>query len=576
MRFLFLLFSLFLISGLYGQTVLKKGQKISRSLSVKPAQYHLPADSSLSVGVIEISGQNMIIDFKNATLDGRQGSQKPDTYQGLAILVSGGKNITIRNLNVRGYKVGLLAKNVDGLVLEHCNLSYNYRQQLKSTQEQEDLSDRLNYATNEPEQWLRFGAGIYLKNCISPVLSGCTVRNGQNGLLLEGCREALIYNNDFSFNSGLGLGLYQSIHNRILYNNLDFNVRGFSNGVYNSGQGSSGLLITEQSSGNLVYKNSLTHGGFGLLLEAGKEGLKAKEEGSNDNIVRDNNFSFAVTNGIEANNSRNQFIHNRIFGCVYGFVGRYSFETLIEGNQFRDNRIAIMLTHGNSNTIYNNLFLRDKTAIRLWAGKEQLPTQDQRRHNYLIATNSFNSNQVVFDFQQTDSISGFGNTYNHYDTLFLADSILRAFSREENQEQLDELNKERNDSIPYIKTPRDPFRNGGRLAGQEAIRMTAWGPYSYDYPFIWNSNPGDTSIQMDFQIMGPPGKWRIISLKGIKDLSISRDSLPSRFSATRLNQGSVPIEIVAEFKGAAFTDQFGNRVPAGKPSRFIFKKIKGR
>jgi len=38
----------------------------------------------------------------------------------------------------------------------------------------------------------------------------------------------LVWNNDFSFNSGLGIGMYRSSHNTIMHNKIDWHVRGYS------------------------------------------------------------------------------------------------------------------------------------------------------------------------------------------------------------------------------------------------------------------------------------------------------------------------------------------------------------
>jgi hypothetical protein len=58
-----------------------------------------------------------------------------------------------------------MAKNCINLRIENSNFSYNYRQQLQSSWLQEDVSDWMSYHHNEQDEWLRYGAGIYLKDC---------------------------------------------------------------------------------------------------------------------------------------------------------------------------------------------------------------------------------------------------------------------------------------------------------------------------------------------------------------------------------------------------------------------------
>jgi hypothetical protein len=104
----------------------------------------------------------------------------------------------------------LLARNVEKLILENCDFSYNYRQHLNSTQEKEDMSDWMSYHHNENDEWLRYGAAVYLRGCNYAEIKNCKVTGGQNALMMTECNYGLIYNNDFSFNSGIGIGMYKS------------------------------------------------------------------------------------------------------------------------------------------------------------------------------------------------------------------------------------------------------------------------------------------------------------------------------------------------------------------------------
>ena len=116
----------------------------------------------------------------------------------------------------------------------------------------------MSYHHNEKDEWLRYGAAMYLRNCNGAVITQCAVTGGQNALMMMQCTDAVIYNNDFSFNSGIGLGMYRCSNNKVLYNRINFNVRGYSDGVYNRGQDSAGILVYEQSNDNLFYKNLRT------------------------------------------------------------------------------------------------------------------------------------------------------------------------------------------------------------------------------------------------------------------------------------------------------------------------------
>jgi parallel beta-helix repeat protein len=572
MRYLFLFSILFLSTAVLGQVRLTKGMKITKSTSITKAVYKISGDTSLQKGVIEIAGNNIVVDFKNAVIVGSNDKSRPDEFYGLAISVKG-SNITIKNLFVKGFKVALMAKNVHKLTIENCDFSYNYRQHLNSTQEKEDISDWMSYHRNEEDQWLRYGAAIYLRGCHYAKIKNNKVTGGQNALMMTECNNALVYNNDFSFNSGIGIGLYKSSYNQFLHNRVNFNVRGYSHGIYNRGQDSAGFLVYEQSNGNLFYKNSATHSGDGFFLWAGQTTMDTGKGGCNDNQLIENDFSYAPTNGIEVTFSSNKIVRNRIYECDHGIWGGYSFNTAIANNQFRNNRIAIAIEHGQNNIIDGNIFYRDKEAIRLWARAQQpadwgyAKYRDTRSVDYLITLNSFNNNDVVYNLSRTDSLKIFNNRYSFTDQIFKIDSTVT---------NIDSIEIVVPDTVAVeytIKGAMNAFQGNTKYAGRKNIMITEWGPYDFRYPLIWNTNPTDTSLQMNFKIFGPKGMWKIVSAKGIEKMNKVKDSLPSEFSALKLSNNRVDIEMILEYAGQGFTDPFGNKIPANKPYRFAFRKF---
>ena len=572
-RVITLLILVFTLSVTNGQTILKKGLVITRSTKIKKGTYTLDAYDSLDKSVIVIEGNNIVVDFAGATLNGNSKAQAPDQFHGVAIVVRNGKNITIKNLAAKGYKVAVIARNIQGLTIQNCDFSYNYRQHLNSTQQKEDISDWLTHHHNENDEWLRYGAAIYMRGCTGFTISNSRVTGGQNALMMMECNNGTVYNNDFSFNSGLGIGMYKSSGNKILYNKLDFNVRGYSHGVYNRGQDSAGILVYEQSSNNLFYNNSVTHGGDGFFLWAGQTTMDTGKGGCNNNRIVNNDFSYAPTNGIEVTFSSNHIIGNRVFECDHGIWGGYSYNTTISSNQFRNNNIAIAIEHGQHNTIADNIFFRDKEAIRLWSRKEQ-PSgwgyskyRDTRSVDYVMTLNSFNSNPIAYNITATDSLSIFNNRYSGVDEILKIDSSVT---------NIDSASKELPEMTavyPTLKNPISPFKGNARFAGRKNIMITEWGPYDFRYPLIWNTNPIDTSATMHFDVLGPKGKWKFVSVKGVEMDKMVVDTFPNSFSVKKLPAERTDIEIVAEYSGPAFTDQLGNHVPANTPTRFAYKQF---
>lgn len=556
-----------------------KAMKITKSTKIKKGTYKIDASAISGSSVITITGNNITIDFNNALLRGSNRKINPDEFFGVGIVIKNSKNVTIKNLKASGYKVALMATNTEKLSLENCDLSYNYRQHLNSTQEKEDISDWMSYHQNEKDEWLRYGAAIYLRGCDFMTIENCKVTGGQNALMMMECNDGMIYNNDFSFNSGIGIGMYRSSRNSIMYNRIIFNVRGYSHGVYNRGQDSAGLLIYEQSSNNLFYKNNVTHGGDGLFLWAGQTTMDSGKGGCNDNVIMRNDFSYAPTNGVEVTFSRNTISYNRIFECDHGIWGGYSYESTINNNNFRNNRIGIAIEHGQKNNITYNLFLRDKEAIKLWGRKEQpadwgyAKNKETQSQDYIILGNSFNNNPLAFNFSRTDNLKVFSNTFSETDLAFKTDSTVTGLDTLIDLQLAAEFDEDSAVNIPGIAGPNDPFKGTGYLAGRKNILMTEWGPYDFRSPIIWNTNPTDTSDLVKFDLIGPKGKWRIKSFKGVKNISAMNGTFPSSISALKIPGNKTDISIQLEYVGEKIVTPSGQIVAAGKPFSFSFKKF---
>src|SRR5688500_2922879 len=107
------------------EITLKAGQAITRSAKVRKATYDIAnGDQSGKTGAITIRGNNITVDFNGAVLRGTPATVEPDQRKGTAIIVRG-RNITIKNLNLHGYRNGIIATNSPGIKILNCDLSYN-------------------------------------------------------------------------------------------------------------------------------------------------------------------------------------------------------------------------------------------------------------------------------------------------------------------------------------------------------------------------------------------------------------------------------------------------------------------
>lgn len=552
---------------------LKPGMTITSSVTVNPKTYYLNGNADPGKPVIIIDGHDITVDFSRSVLQGSNDKSRPDEMYGLSILIKkGSRNITIKNAIIHGYKVGILADSIENLAIDHCNLSYNWRGHLHSNREREDISDWMSYHKNEQDEWLRYGAAIYLKNCTKATITNNMVTGGQCALMMTGTEKTVVYDNDFSFNSGIGIGLYRSSNNTICHNRIDYNVRGYSYGKYKRGQDSAGFLVFEQSSNNIFAYNTATHSGDGFFLWAGQTTMDSGSGGCNDNFIYGNDFSYAPTNGVEVTFSRNLIMKNIIHECDHGIWGGYSYETDITDNSFENNRIGIAIEHGQDINIALNSFTNDRTGIKLWSREKQpddwayAKLRNTESRNYWIASNRFTANETAFDIMGTDTVVLSGNT------KLMVNKNLQLGNR------VDNIDTSREDSfldIDYQKDERLKSLKAGQLPvmmvpqGKKEMRITEWGPYDFRYPILWLQNI-DSNGWYHFEVAGPKGKWNISKLSGFEIISKGVDSFPSSITA-RADTTRQYRRIQLNYSGPSFTDVFGKKQDSNTNRTFEYR-----
>ncbi|MFL5609579.1 MAG: right-handed parallel beta-helix repeat-containing protein [Gemmatimonadaceae bacterium] len=538
---------------------LRPGLVITRSARIAARVYRLPADS-VDSAVITIRGDNITLDFGGATMEGTPRGTDPDRARGVAILVDGGRNVRITNARIRGYKIGVLARRTRNLSLLDNDLSGNWKPRLYSVVEHESLVDWLSFHKNDADEWLRYGAAAYLSDVAGGEIRGNTVTQGMNGLMLVRTNGLRIWNNNFSFNSGVGIGLYRSSNDTIMHNQVDYNVRGYSEGFYRRGQDAADVLIYEQSSRNVVAYNSMTHGGDGLFLWAGQSTMDTGTGGANDNFVYRNDLSFAVANGIEATFSRNIFLSNYVEGSEYGLWGGYSFDSKIVANRFLNNRFGVAIEHGQNNLISTNAFVDDSTAIQLWADSITDSAwgypkhRDTRSRNYRIENNGFAGARVAIRASNTSEITVSRNRFVSADTIaVLRDTVGYTFSGNIDFDSTDWS----------LKPPKDiqalaplAMRNGfmpTHLDGSPAARprsdiiVDEWGPYDWLTPKLWPIDSTRAS-PLRLRVLGPRGAWRVISQRGLTSISTSNGVVGDTISVTPKPDSSGDWEIRLEYQ----------------------------
>lgn len=520
-------------------------------------------------GVVHVAGEGIVVDLGGGTLIGEAPGMRPWERTGMGIVVQG-RNVTIRNGAVRGFHVGVLATRADGFTAEDLDLSGNWGARLRSSRTAEDGADWLWPHQNDKSEWrTRYGAALCVERS-----SGCTIRRvravgggGQNGIVLDRVNDSWIHDNDCSFLSGWGLGMWRSGGNVISRNAFDFCVRGYSHGVYNRGQDSAGILMFEQCSNNVIVENSVTHGGDGIFIFAGVEALgpdlpedagtdhpaavAAKGLGCNGNIIAGNDFSFAVAHAIELTFSFDNILaRNTLVGCgITGIWGGYSRRTVVLDNTFEGNGVdqsnpgeqaGISAEHAEAFAILDNTFRNQGVAIKLWWDEDP----GLVRKAWAVANgHACADNRIVGN---TFEDCGTAVQLRRCDGTRLADNAFTRTRREVDADDASPVQRLDPDGTPPAPSVRDsrpppegadrvrmsehrreeaaastreallrargdssPIGARSQLAGREKIVMTEQGPYDWSRPLlVLESSERGTHL------------WRVLGPKGVRGVQV--------------------------------------------------------
>lgn len=541
--------------------------ELRESTNITAAEYHVPDRNDN--GAIRIKGNDLVIDGRGCTLVGSSPRGMPDEFSGRGIVIEDSARVTLRNFSIRGFKIAILAINCREIVIENCDVSKNYRQHLLSTPEAENGADWLFGHENDTREWFRYGAGIYLEDCMDFTLRGNTGHNGQNGICLVRSHHGWVHENDMSFNSGWGLALYRASDNVIDHNKLDWCIRGYSHGVYNRGQDSAGILVYEQCCKNVFAYNSATHGGDGFFLFAGLETLdETGTGGCNDNLVYANDFSHASNNGIEATFSKgNVFCMNALDQADHAIWAGYSYENKFIANRIRRCNHGISIEHGSDNEISHNTFEDNKLGINLWSNetssfkdKPYGKTHHCLSQNYLIDHNHFSANQQDVRIVRTDNVrisnndlrgapvsleligpaTGLHIIGNNLEGLVSANRELQFTSNGNYLKQpaagwdsVPEplaLEKVKDVDLAYrpinTKGKKYPYLAAETPRGLEYILVDEWGPYDFSSIRVTPANPvfwGEGTLR----VLGPKTPFRISQATGGVKISPEEGTLPA-------------------------------------------------
>ena len=220
---------------------------ISESVTVLPDTFRI--NGSDHNPAIIIKGENIVVNFQGATLKGSNDKIHPNEFRGIGILVKG-KNIEIKNLNLQGYYLGILADQTDNLKITNSNLSYNFRCKNEHKNKIYKCSQPINSKFGEIR-----AAGLIVKHSKDIVIENNKITHNNTGVILENEVTGEIHNNKITFNLNAGVVDWGNHDLKIMHNHLSWN-RGPG---FTCSSNSRNLLIAynsmTQNASNLFYKN---------------------------------------------------------------------------------------------------------------------------------------------------------------------------------------------------------------------------------------------------------------------------------------------------------------------------------
>ena len=247
--------------------------------------------------------RSIVIKASNVTIDGRgawvigANEGNPKSFKGTGIFAKGVSDVTLKNINVKGWETGLHIEDGSRWTIENCNFSDNFHDPEFGWGENGRrggiLLERVRDSTLE-------------KNKANRVWDACTLVDSDNNRIL---------NNDFSHTSDTCLKLWTSSRNEVAKNNLSYGLRIKPGEVH--ARDSTCVLIESGSNDNRLIKNDCTHGGDGIFVRVLNGWV------STGNYFEGNDVSYANNNGFEAWSPRNVYKRNTANHCSYGFwLGR--------------------------------------------------------------------------------------------------------------------------------------------------------------------------------------------------------------------------------------------------------------
>lgn len=348
---------------------------ISRDTTLEPRTYLLP--------------EGIIIDGDDVTLNGNGAHLVGAAQSGVGVQVNGRSGVTITNLSIANYTHGIRAADCRDLHITHCTI-----RQTAEVAANTLFLDIWRAAADS------YGGAILLVNVVNGRVDHNDLQHQMNGLLLYGCRQLTVSENNASYSSGFGIYLHQTCDSQFTQNFADYCCRyqPRSAGAGHMGADAAGFVIVYGSCRNVFHQNMARLGGDGFFLA----GLTPQGEhvGCDDNLFSENDGSYSPNIAFEGTFSRgNIYRKNKANYGNYGFwLGFSSGCQMIENEIYRNRQAGIAVENGVEMVVRGNTFWQNQYGVLLWsrhvAQFAQAVPQNDTSRNWLIEQNRFVQDRV--------------------------------------------------------------------------------------------------------------------------------------------------------------------------------------
>src|SRR5215216_7085480 len=347
--------------------------RVNKDIHLEPKTYFLPGGIS--------------IDSDNVTLDGRGATILGTNKTGQGIIISGRKNIVIKNLRVLDYYHGISIESSSGIEISNCTI----------TSTVEIPSNTVFLDIWKPARDA-YGGAIYLEDVTDAHIHDNDLQHQMNGLLSYQCRRLEITNNLASYCSGFGFHLFETCDSTFANNYADFCCRYYlSESGSHLGADAAGFLIVDKSCNNVFRRNFARLGGDGFFLA----GLTPAgiDVGCNENLFEENDASYSPNNAFEGVFSKgNIYRRNKANHSNYGFWLGFSSDCTLQDNQIYNNRqAAIAVENGMNFQVTSNDIQSNTHGILIWTRSYEflktVPNINATSSDWLIERNKLFRNR---------------------------------------------------------------------------------------------------------------------------------------------------------------------------------------